>query len=100
MRRPVTALSALALTTAASAQPPGDPGKGGRCMAAGVGTLVALGLIDEAARGEVDYAPLGSQAGGVGLIRVSFDGPSYLPLSTVIGLHRTSPELFAWCDRV
>jgi hypothetical protein len=95
------ALSALALTAVAPAKgKPADPGKGGRCIAAGVGTLVSLGLIDEAARGEVDYAPLGSQPGGAGLIRVAFEGPAFLPLSAVIGLHRTNPELFAWCDSV
>jgi hypothetical protein len=94
------ALAAMALTATASAQRPADPGKGGRCIAAGVGTLVSLGLIDEAAKGQLDYAPLGSQPGGAGLIRVEFAGPAYLPLSTVIGLHRTSPGLFAWCDSV
>jgi hypothetical protein len=94
------ALAAMALTATASAQRPADPGDGGRCIAAGVGTLVSLGLIDEAAKGQLDYAPLGSQPGGAGLIRVAFAGPAYLPLSTVIGLHRTSPGLFAWCDGV
>jgi hypothetical protein len=94
------ALAAMALTATASAERPADPGKGGRCIAAGVGTLVSLDLIDEAAKGQLDYAPLGSQPGGAGLIRVEFAGPTYLPLSTVIGLHRTSPGLFAWCDGV
>ena len=81
-----------------SAAKPADPGKGGRCIAAGVGTLVSLGLIDEAARGEVDYAPLGLN--GAGLIRVALPEGSFLKLSTVISLHRTNPELFAWCDTV
>ena len=94
------ALAAMALTATASAERPADSGKGGRCIAAGVGTLVSLDLIDEAAKGQLDYAPLGSQPGGAGLIRVEFAGPTYLPLSTVIGLHRTSPGLFAWCDGV
>lgn len=95
------ALSAMAFSGVATAQAkPADPGKGGRCIAAGVGTLVSLGLIADAAKGNVDYAPLGSQDGGAGLIRVEFDGPAFLPLSTVIGLHRMSPELFAWCDSV
>ena len=76
----------------------GGSGKGGRCIAAGVGTLVSLGLIDEAARGEVDYAPLGLN--GAGLIRVALPEGSFLKLSTVISLHRTNPELFAWCDTV
>jgi NO-binding membrane sensor protein with MHYT domain len=96
----VVAISAMALTATASAQRPADPGKGGRCIAAGVGTLVSLGLIADAAQGKVDYAPLGSQPGGAGFIRVAFTEPAFLPLSTVIGLHRTNPELFVWCDTV
>lgn len=96
----VVAISAMALTATASAQRPADPGKGGRCIAAGVGTLVSLGLIADAAQGKVDYAPLGSQPGGAGFIRVALTEPAFLPLSTVIGLHRTNPELFVWCDTV
>lgn len=94
----VVAAAALAVAPIGSAAKPADPGKGGRCIAAGVGTLVSLGLIDDAARGEVDYAPLGLN--GAGLIRVALPTGSFLPLSTVIGLHRTNPELFAWCDDV
>ena len=37
---------------------------------------------------------------GAGLIRVARPSGSYLPLSTVISLHRTNPERFAWCDSV
>ena len=94
----VVAATALALAPIGSAAKPADPGKGGRCIAAGVGTLVSLGLIDDAARGEVDYAPLGLN--GAGLIRVALPEGSFLKLSTVISLHRTNPELFAWCDTV
>ena len=94
----VVATAALAVTPIGSAAQPADPGKGGRCIAAGVGTLVSLGLVDEAARGEVDYAPLGLN--GAGLIRVALPTGSFLPLGTVISLHRTNPELFAWCDGV
>lgn len=94
----VAAAAALALAPIGSAAKPENPGKGGRCIAAGVGTLVSLGLIDEAARGQVDYAPLGLN--GAGLIRVALPEGSFLPLSTVISLHRTNPELFAWCDSV
>jgi hypothetical protein len=96
----VIAAAALTAAPLGSAAKPADPGKGGRCIAAGVGTLVSLGLIDEAAKGQLDYAPLGNQPGGAGAIRVAFTGPAFLPLSTVIGLHRTSPQLFAWCDSV
>lgn len=95
----VIAAAALAVAPIGSAKP-ADPGKGGRCIAAGVGTLVSLGLIADAAQGKVDYAPLGSQPGGAGLIRVAFAGPAFLKLSDVIGLHRTNPELFVWCDSV
>lgn len=94
----VAAAAALAVAPIGSAAQPADPGKGGRCIAAGVGTLVSLGLIDDAARSEVDYAPLGLN--GAGLIRVALPAGSFLKLSTVIGLHRTNPELFAWCDTV
>ena len=94
----VVAATALALAPIGAAAKQADPGKGGRCIAAGVGTLVSLGLIDDAARGEVDYAPLGLN--GAGLIRVALPTGSFLPLSTVISLHRTNPELFAWCDTV
>lgn len=93
----VTAV-ALAAAPIGSAGKPADPGKGGRCIAAGVGTLVSLGLIDEAARGELDYAPF--DASGAGLIRAELGDSALLPLRTVISLHRTNPELFAWCDTV
>jgi hypothetical protein len=94
----VVAAAALAVAPIGSAAKPADPGKGGRCIAAGVGTLVSLDAISAAARGELDYAPYGLN--GLGLIRVALPAGSYLPLSTVIGLHRTNPELFAWCDSV
>ena len=94
----IVAATALALAPIGSAAKPADPGKSGRCIAAGVGTLVSLGLIDDAARGEVDYAPLGLN--GAGLIRVALPTGSFLKLSTVISLHRTNPELFVWCDTV
>lgn len=94
----VIAAAALAVAPIGAAKPSGDPGKGGRCIAAGVGTLVSLGLIADAAQGKVDYAPYGLN--GAGLIRVALPAGSFLPLSTVIGLHRTNPELFAWCDSV
>lgn len=48
---------------------------GGRCIAADVGTLVSIGLVDGAAQGEVDAAPLCSQLHGAGLIRIAFAEP-------------------------
>lgn len=94
----VVTAGALAVAPIGSAAKPADPGKGGRCIAAGVGTLVGLGAISAAARGQLDYAPYGTN--GLGLIRVALPTGSFLPLSTVISLHRTNPELFAWCDNV
>ena len=94
----VIAAAALAVAPIGTAAKPADPGKGGRCIAAGVGTLVSLGLIDEAARGQLDYAPF--DASGAGFIRAELGDEAFLPLSTVIRLHRTNPELFVWCDSV
>lgn len=74
-------------------------GGNGKCVAAGTAVLRTLdGGVAAAARQKIDYAPFGSQPGGLGLIRIEFDGPAFLPLNTVIGLHTTNPELFAWCD--
>ena len=46
----------------------------------------------------MDYAPL--KLNGAGSSRVALPAGSFLPLGTVISLHRTNPELFAWCDGV
>jgi hypothetical protein len=92
-------LGSLASAGSVSAAKPDSPGAGGKCVVEGVKVLRSLdGGVAAAARGEVDYAPFGSQEDGLGLIRLAFDGPAFLPLSTVITLHTTNPELFAWCD--
>jgi hypothetical protein len=93
------ALSAMAFTAVAVAQ----PGKGNsenaiaaaKCVQAGVGTLVSLGLIDEAAQGKIDYSALADPDNGP--IFASLPTGSFIPLKDVIALHRSSPELFAWC---
>jgi hypothetical protein len=90
-------LSLLAAAPAAAAKP-SDPGKGGRCVAAGTSVLASLGATSQAARGTLDYGPFIGQDG----IRLG-DEPTtgvFLPLKTVIQLHRTSPQSFAWCDNV
>jgi hypothetical protein len=92
----VIAVAALAVAPIGAAKPSGDPGKGGRCIAAGVTTLVGAGLIVDAARGTLDYSALAGPNG----VRLDLAPGTFLPLSTVIGLHRTNPELFAWCDSV
>jgi hypothetical protein len=94
------AASALAVTSAAFAG--GGNSQNARdaaaCVQAGIGTLVSLGAIDEAAQGKLNYYPLGSQAGGLGLINIPFtSNPTYIPLKDVVALHRTNPELFDWC---
>lgn len=93
------ALSAIAFASVASAQGNSENARtAAQCVQAGVGTLVSLRLIDEAARGELDYYPFGSQPGGLGLINIEFEsGPVYIPLKDVIALHRSNPELFDWC---
>ena len=93
------ALSAMAFTAVAVAQ----PGKGNsqdaiaaaKCVQAGVGTLVSLGLIDEAARSGVDYSTLADLEDGP--IFAALPAGSFIPLKDVIALHRSSPGLFAWC---
>lgn len=95
----VVAASALAITATAAAGGgnSNDAREAAACVQAGIGTLVSLGLIDEAARGSLDYAPLGSQPGGAGLINIPLTSPAYIPLKDVVALHRSNPELFDWC---
>ena len=92
------AAAALMAAPVSSAAKPADPGQGGRCIAAGVGTLVDAGLITQAAEGTLDYAAFGTN--GAGLVRLALPVGSFIPLNQVISLHRTNPELFAWCDSV
>lgn len=87
MRTRLTAiLGAVALVFAfaapAVAGPPAGIGSGGPpagvlCQQAGISTLQSLGLLN-------DVASNGIEVVGVGV----------LPFRTVLGLHRTSPELF------
>jgi hypothetical protein len=97
----VTAALALAPVSGAGGGNSANAIAGAQCVQAGVGTLVSLGLINEAAQGKLNYYPLGSQPGGAGLINIAFpSGPVYIPLKDVIALHRSNPELFDWCDNV
>ena len=72
-------------------------GKGGRCIAAGVGTLVSAGVITQAAQGKLDYVPFGTN--GAGLIRVTA-GRLLYPAQSGHLAAPNEPELFAWCDNV
>ena len=92
----VALIAALSLGALAFARKPVDAGQGGQCIRAGVTTLVSLDAVSAAARGQVDYSAFGTN--GLGLIRLPLDQGSFIPLKDVIALHRTNPELFAWCD--
>ena len=69
--------------------------RGLRCVAAGVRTLAELGILDDAARREVDYSAFADPVNGP--IFTTLPAGSYLSLGKVIKLHLTNPELFAWC---
>ena len=69
--------------------------RGLRCVAAGVRTLAELGILDDAARRQVDYSDFADPQNGP--IFTTLPDDSYLSLGTVIKLHLTNPELFAWC---
>ena len=92
----IATVSLLATAPAAQAAP-GAPGKAadGQCVKAGLDTLRGLGALPLAAQGKLDYAPYGTN--GLGLINLPLEKGSFIPLSTVISLHLSSPELFAWC---
>ena len=69
---------------------------GAACVQDGIGFLKANGLLQAAAKKQVDYSTLGPN--GAGLIRVQLPENSFLPLGQVVKLHTTNPELFTWCD--
>lgn len=87
-RKLISAAAATCLTlglgaTAAGAAPPAGVGERGtpagiQCQQAGIGTLQSLGILDDAARDGVSVVELEQS----------------VPLSEVLRLHRTSPELF------
>jgi hypothetical protein len=98
----VALIAALSLGALAFARKPVDAGQGGQCIRAGVTTLVSLDAVSAAARGQVDYSAFSLSADPespfFGLIRAELDEGSFIPLKDVIALHRTAPQLFAWCD--
>jgi|SRR5829696_5221929 len=81
----------VVLSTPASAA----PSEGAACTQAGIGTLKSLGLLDEAASRQIDYATLADADNGP--IYADLPTGSYLSLGQVVKLHHTNPELFAWC---
>jgi hypothetical protein len=87
----------------ASAAPKG-PAPQGACVQAGIGTLKSLGLLQAAAQKKVNYALIDENGPGIpelglpgGLIAADLGDEAFLSLGTVVKLHTTNPELFAWC---
>jgi len=77
----------------ASAAKPADGGIA--CLKAGQDTLRDLGLFQAAAQGQIDYSTLADPVEGP--IFAALPEGSYLPINEVFALHKSSPELFAWC---
>jgi hypothetical protein len=79
---------------------------GAYCVQQGIGTLKSLGLLQAAAKQQVNYALLDVDGPGIpglgvpgGLIRTQLGSEFTAPLGQIVKLHTTNPELFAWCDR-
>ena len=100
MRKLRAGVVALALgATLAAAAPasaaPAPANQGAACVQAGLSTLKSLGLLQAAARKQLDYSTLANPA--TGPIYTTLPEGSYLSLGQVVKLHTTNPELFAWC---
>ena len=94
--------SAVALGAAGSAS--AAPSAPGQCVSQGLKTLAALNLTSAAARQQVDYSlldvnsPVDEFRGAITIdLNAGTNDPVYLPLSTVISLHRSNPSYFSWC---
>lgn len=72
------------------------PSASGACVQDGIGFLKSNGLLQSAAKKQIDYSTLGPD--GAGLIRVQLPEGSFLSLGQVVKLHTTNPEIFTWCD--
>jgi hypothetical protein len=92
----VALTAALSLGFVALAQRPANPGAGGACVQAGLGTLKSLGLLEAAAQQQIDYSTLADPVNGP--IFASLPAGSFLSLGQVVRLHASNPELFAWCN--
>ena len=67
----------------------------GQCISAGLGALTSLDLVDDVARGEFDFSAIADAEEGP--IFADLPEGSNLKLPAVIALHKSNPELFAWC---
>ena len=89
------ALTAGLAVAPASAAPKAPGNAGAACVQAGIGTLKDLGLLQSAAKKQIDYSTLADPTNGP--IFADLPEGSYLSLGAVVKLHSTNPELFAWC---
>jgi hypothetical protein len=98
----VAAVIGVGTATAAPAGSSSQSREGAKCVKAGVKFLTKNGLLGPAIAQQVDYDTIDTDAGmpaNSGLINADLPTPAYLPLSTVISLHYTNPELFDWCAK-
>jgi hypothetical protein len=89
------ALAATLAVAAPASAAPAPANQGAACVQAGLSTLKSLGLLQAAARKQLDYSTLANPA--TGPIYTTLPEGSYLSLGQVVKLHTTNPELFAWC---
>ncbi len=98
MKRKLAAVAAaltLPLTAVAAAPASAAPSEGAACVQAGITTLKSLGLLQAAATKHIDYSTLADPASGP--IFADLPEGSFLSLGQVVKLHKTNPQLFAWC---
>lgn len=88
-----TTLAVSAAPASAAQTPPHN--QGAACVQAGLSTLKSLGLLKAAAHKQLDYSTLADPTNGP--IFTTLPTGSYLSLGQVVKLHKTHPELFAWC---
>jgi hypothetical protein len=88
----VAVAATLASATPASATPSNE---GAACIQAGLSFLKSEGLLQAAAQKQIDYSTLANPA--TGPIFTTLPTDSFLSLGQVVKLHKTNPELFAWC---
>ena len=92
----VALTAALSLGALAFAAKPANPGAGGQCVQAGIGTLKSLDLFDAATKKQIDYSELANPVDGP--IFAELPSGSNLSLGQVVSLHAKNPGLFAWCN--
>jgi hypothetical protein len=97
LRRIAITAAAVGLSVGLGAAPataaPANPGAA--CAQAGIATLKELGLLQAAARKQIDYSTLADPL--TGPIFADLPAGSFLSLGQVVKLHTKSPSLFAWC---